>query len=324
MKIALFYLAKPKYGGWVTFTSHLYKSFVKLNIPVYLFKIGNTTESKQRHFNDNIFYQNVDLPTALNISQEFKSIITATDKTFHECTDRLLKNKSNLIIHDPTEMKGHLLESVKKHNTMPITIRAINVGNLRDLGIVSFFIKHPYIPYNKQKEEKTNLAVATSRIDFDKHTDIIIKANQNLKEKIKIYGAENRLYTFHKLDKIDDKWRKNYYGTFSNQVGGVFNILNKSKYMIDMSAIKRDGGGSQYTFLEGWDSRCIIILNKKWDIGSGNIMEHNKNCLYVENESELTTILEGDNDYESLINQGLTDLQSFNGEKVAKEYLKLI
>ena len=53
-------------------------------------------------------------------------------------------------------------------------------------------------------------------------------------------------------------------------------------------------------------------------------MEHNKNCLYVENESELTTILEGDNNYESLINQGLTDLQSFNGEKVAKEYLKLI
>lgn len=323
-KIALFYLAKPKYGGWVTFTSHLLKSFQKLNIPVFLFKIGNKTESKQRHFNDDVNYQNVDIKTAINISKNFQTIITAQDKNYLQITDELLKNNANLIVHDPTEMKLELIETIKKNNIKPITIRKINCDNLNELGIDSNFIQHPYIRYNKTKHKKNDLAVATSRLDFDKHTEIIVEANLKLSHKIKIYGAENRLYTFHKLNKLNPDWRKDYRGTFGNELGSVFKILNPSKYMIDMSAIKKDGGGSQYTFLEGWDAQCIIILNKKWNLGASDIMQSNKNCVFVEDANDLKKILESNNNFENLIQSGLENLKMFDGKKLAKDYLDII
>ena len=323
-KIALFYLAKPKYGGWVTFTSHLLKSFQQLQIPVFLFKIGNKTESKQRHFNDDVNYQNVNLTTAINISKNYKTIITAQDKNFLDATDKLLQNNANLIVHDPTEMKTELIETIKKNNIEPITIRNINCDNLLEMGIKSKFIQHPYIRYNNKIIDKTDFAVATSRLDFDKHTEIIVEANKKLDKKIKIYGAENRLYTYFKLKKIDENWDKNYYGTFSNHTGNIYNILNTHKFMVDMSAIKKDGGGSQYTFLEAWDSGCVVVLNKKWNINSDDTMKANINCLFVNNSDDLVNLLQKNNEYESIIQNGYKELQYFEGKKVAEIYLKVM
>ena len=41
-------------------------------------------------------------------------------------------------------------------------------------------------------------------------------------------------------------------------------ILKDAKYMIDMSIIKGDGGGTQYTFLEAIHHNCILILHNEW------------------------------------------------------------
>ena len=49
----LIYMAKPIYGGWVTFTAHL---CLKHNCN--LFKIGKKTEKNKRKFGYNIEYQN--------------------------------------------------------------------------------------------------------------------------------------------------------------------------------------------------------------------------------------------------------------------------
>ena len=327
--IPIFYLAKPKYGGWVSFTSHLYRSLEAIGEKPILFKITKTNATVKRHFSDNIFYQNINIETAINLSEQFKSIISAQDKNFIEATDKLLKNKAKIVIHDPNEMKDIFLNTIKKNHSKPIVIRESNVKNLKDNGINSDFIKHPYLTFNNKKSNKNKLAVATSRVDFDKHTEIIVEANMKLKEhidynKIEIYGAENRLYTFHKLNKINPEWRKDYRGTFGNELGSVFKILNPSKFMIDMSAIKKDGGGSQYTFLEGWDAQCIIVLNKKWDLGKNNIMKSNKNCIYVENSDELKKILESNQNFDHLIDQGLDCLKMFDGKKLAKNYLEII
>ena len=293
------------------------------------FKITKTNANVKRHFCDNIFYQNINIETAVNLSEQFKSIISAQDKNFIEATDKLLKNNTKIVIHDPNEMKDIFLNTIKKNNSKPIVIRESNVKNLKDSGINSYFIKHPYLTFNKKKNNKNKLAVATSRVDFDKHTEIIVEANMKLKEhidynKIEIYGAENRLYTFHKLNKLNPDWRKDYRGTFGNELGSVFKILNPSKYMIDMSAIKKDGGGSQYTFLEGWDAQCIIILNKKWNLGASDIMQSNKNCVFVEDANDLKKILESNNNFENLIQSGLENLKMFDGKKLAKDYLDII
>ena len=57
-KVALFYNAQPKYGGWVTFTIHLYRSLKECGVEPFLFKIGNTS-STARHFGDGVYYQNI-------------------------------------------------------------------------------------------------------------------------------------------------------------------------------------------------------------------------------------------------------------------------
>ena len=60
--------------------------------------------------------------------------------------------------------------------------------------------------------------------------------------------------------------------------------------MIDMSTIKEDGGGTQYTFLEAIYHDCVLILNNNW-ISKGNLFQSGVNCLGISNEQELAEIL---------------------------------
>jgi len=67
--------------------------------------------------------------------------------------------------------------------------------------------------------------------------------------------------------------------------------------MIDMSTIKDDGGGTQYTFLEAIYNDCILILHNDW-INKGTTFKNNVNCLSVKNEIELKDILNGEREYD--------------------------
>ena len=74
----------------------------------------------------------------------------------------------------------------------------------------------------------------------------------------------------------------------------------KCKFVIDLSTIKNDGGGTQYTFLEAIYNDCILILHNDW-INKDNIFKNNYNCLSVSNENELRNILESDGTYDNII-----------------------
>ena len=50
----LIYMAKPIYGGWVTFTSHL---CLKYNCDLY--KVANRTEKNKRDFGYGVNYKNL-------------------------------------------------------------------------------------------------------------------------------------------------------------------------------------------------------------------------------------------------------------------------
>ena len=67
--------------------------------------------------------------------------------------------------------------------------------------------------------------------------------------------------------------------------------------MIDLSTIKDDGGGTQYTFLEAIYNDCILILHDDW-INKGTTFKNNVNCLSVKNEIELKDILNGEREYD--------------------------
>ena len=146
-----------------------------------------------------------------------------------------------------------------------------------------------------------NYAASISRIDFDKNIDIICKCNNIIEyedKKVKIFGKENRLYVHHKLKDLNfedywyGKYPKNLPMTYNTGIGENKNldILKDCTFMIDLSTIKDDGGGTQYTFLEAIYNDCILVLNREW-IEKGTLFVEDDNCLAVKNEYELRDIL---------------------------------
>jgi len=295
----LLYLAKPIYGGWVTFTAHLSKM---KNYPIY--KITKRSEKNKRDYGYNCKYQNLNLGDILKLDN---ILITAVDKNFWQYLQFFPKN-TKIVIHDPTECKlskngNPLVQSVNNNepilqNFDIITIRETVQKYLKNtFNYDSLLINHPFYQYDKSNQGLKYNCVSIARIDFDKNTHILLKANQkiiNKKNHIYLFGAENRIYVHHKLKElnIQDYWKgkfpKNLEPSFDNK-----SILKNAKYMIDMSIIKGDGGGTQYTFLEAIYQDCVLILHNDW-INQGDLFQSGVNCIGVSNDDELSHIINND------------------------------
>lgn len=280
-KYNLVYMAKPPYGGWVSFTSHL--SLAK-DYP--LFKIGNKTEKKSRPFGYNVNYTNVSMNDLVKLPN---LLITAVDKKYYEHLDKI--PSATIVIHDPTELKEPVLNALKSGRFRVITIRK-TVHDLlkKQHKINNKFLLHPFHKFAINPNTTKNKSISISRVDFDKHTDIIIDANDNNRQiKTDIWGAQNDLYAYHKLR--DTNYKKYYKGKFGKTFSDLANLLEPAKFIVDMSAIKGDGGGSQYTFLEAIHFGCVLILNSKWTDNQKTPFVHGKNCYIVSNSDELNSIL---------------------------------
>lgn len=284
--IQLIYMARPIYGGWVSFTAHL---SLKYSLPLY--KIGSKTEEKQRDYGYGAQYQN----RAPNDLPKGRILITAIDKTYYEFLDKM-PDGTMIVIHDPTEVSGKGKEPVLKQLTRfkIITIRESVKKFLKEqFGLKSKLVIHPFYEYPCTSTKKVpGSAVSVSRIDFDKHTDIILTANKQLKDPIDIYGAINRQYVFFKLNDLG--FKRFYKGPFEKNFEDLDTILADAKYVVDMSVIKNDGGGSQYTFLEAMYQGCALIINAKWVDGSKTDFVEGKNCFIVADGEELASLLHKD------------------------------
>ena len=292
----LVYMAKPIYGGWVTYTAHM---SLKYDYPIY--KIGKRSEKNSRDFGYMTRYQNLCIE---EIIKKEHLIIVALDKHYYDYLQYFPK-ETQLVIHDPTELKNKdnpLLRDKLIDNFNIITIRQTVKDYLKNTyDIDSTFQTHPFYRYEKNKDSMNNYAVSISRIDFDKNTDIICKCNNIIEyedKQIKIFGKENRLYVHHKLKDLNfedywyGKYPKNLPMTYDTGIGEKKNldILKDCKFMVDLSTIKDDGGGTQYTFLEAIYNDCILVLHREW-IDKGNLFVENENCLAVKDEYELRDIL---------------------------------
>ena len=274
----LVYMAKPIYGGWVSFTAHLSHKF---GYPLY--KIGNRTEKKQRDFGYGIQYQNLSIQDVIRLPN---LLITALDNKYYHYLPHI--KRATIVIHDPTELKPPVLEALRQFQV--ITIRkSVHDLLLNEYHIANTFLYHPFYAFPKNVPNKKSGTVAISRVDFDKHTDIILRANRKLHRPVQIYGAINRLYVYHKLKQLD--FQKYYKGKFDKSFTALNNLLGNVKYVVDLSVIKHDGGGSQYTFLEAIYLGCALILNKKWVDGMKTPFKNGVNCFIIEDEHELVSLL---------------------------------
>jgi hypothetical protein len=297
----LLYLAKPVYGGWVTFTAHLSH---KLNAPIY--KIAQRNETFDREYGYECKYRNQSIGEIIKLDN---ILITAVDKHYWEYL-HLFPPETEIIIHDPTECKksrslNPLVQSTD-HSDKPllehfkvITIReSVQEYLMNQFNVKSQFMPHPFFSYKIPKIDGLgHKCVSIARIDFDKNTDILLKANQLLENKsdhIYLFGAENRLYVHHKLKElnIQEYWK----GRFPKNLSPIYDgksILKDAKYMIDMSIIKGDGGGTQYTFLEAIYHDCILILHNDW-INKGSLFISGYNCIGVGSAEELAEFIKND------------------------------
>ena len=308
----LVYMAKPIYGGWVTYTAHL---SLKNDYPIH--KIGKRTEKNLRDYGYNTKYHNLKIEDLIKLGN---LMITALDKHYYEYL-QYFPQGTLLVIHDPTELKNKSNPLIKDgliNKFKIITIRqTVKDYLMKTYNIDSQFLTHPFYQYEKNKESMNNYAVSISRIDFDKNTDIILKYNNLIEyddKCIKIFGKENRLYVHHKLKDLHfhDYW----YGSYPKNLpmtyttaGTERDILKDCKFMVDLSTIKDDGGGTQYTFLEAIYNDCILILNREW-IDKGDLFVENENCLAVKDEYELRDIL--------------LDIREYDKDKIVENARKIL
>src|SRR5215218_5110360 len=254
---AFFFPSDYMYGGGLTFSVHLLHSLGKKLV----FKISKSHEKRRRDFGYGIEYQNVPLTVFDSIKYPF-----ITDMYRH--FDRLKKLKRNdvtIVIHDPGEISRHNEPYLKYWNT--ITIRKSMQNFLQEnFGIESQFLYHPFYAYPishfGQDHHKRNEAVSISGVDFQKNIEIMLEANKTAKNPIKVYGWINKRYVTEKLDPAE--FSKYYQGKYDKSFSTISKILANSKFMVDLSSLPMDRGGTQFTFLDAINHNCAIILNKQW------------------------------------------------------------
>lgn len=286
MKVHLFYLSPNTTGGWVTFTAHLIDALEAAGVEVELRKIGNRTEPKRRNFGYGREYRNTSESDTYDLCINETVLIVAAAKKFKAQTDQMMDLGARIVVHDPTELKN--LPPVEFMQERVVVIRKNALRYLPD----ATFIRHPYTRQVEQAPTvKETLCVSTSRIDFDKNTTMLLDANRLLSadRQIDIRGFENRLYTKFKVIPDYPEWVQSV-AAYPREKDAAIDILRDALWMADMSVIKGDGGGTQYTFLEAWDAGAVPILHHEW-IMPDDDMVPTQNCLVVTSGSDLATIL---------------------------------
>ena len=291
-KFNLVYMAKPVYGGWVSFTAHL-----SLTTKSNVYKVGKRSERQTRDYGYDTKYQNLKID---EIIMKKNLLITAIDKNYYKYIDKF-PDGTYIVIHDPTEVKGNsCLELINNlFRFRVITIRKTVQEFLRKKhGIESIFLRHPFYKYPKTNFKKTG-AVSVSRIDYDKHTDILINTN--------------------KIDTMkEDDPESSYQGRFGKTFQDLNNILKDKKFVIDMSVIKNDGGGSQYTFLEAIYHDCVLVISDKWLTGKNDIFKNYGNCLLADGPERIYEILSTNNNYNQLVKESKKILSQHTNEDWTK------
>ena len=289
-----FFLSDYMYGGCATFTAHLLHTLNRREV----FSIAKRFEIRKRNFGYGIRYQNV----PLEYFDTVKNIFITDIFQHFECLGKLKrkgKREITIVIHDPGEISTFNEPYLKYWNI--ITIRKSMQQFLRNIyGMESKFIYHPFYPYQiqqqqgdgEEEEENKTHAVSISRIDFYKNIEIILDANKGAENPVKIYGWANSKYVSQRLD--TDAFNQYYQGKYVKSFNATSEILRKAKFMVDLSFLPNDGGGTQYTFLDAIYHNCAIILNRKWienvDAKYRDFKE-GENCYAVSKAEELKELL---------------------------------
>jgi hypothetical protein len=307
-KTQFLYLHRYLYGGGTTFTAHLIYTLKKQN-EIVISRIRESKRSQQnlRDFGYGLVYQNVTSDFLKGIRYPFITLFTPGYSHILPKFNQLTNNFDDikLVIHDPTNIPRKVVPHVKKWKI--ITIRKAVQHYLENkFGLQPLFLYHPFYPYPVTKQDITRSStISISRIAFEKNIEIILRANKflNNDQAIKIYGARRRRHYILRRQNLD--FYRQYYGQFEKSFHKLSDILSRAKFVVDLSVLKNDGGGTQYTFLEAVHNGCAIIVHRKWleDVDPKySDLREDHNCFAVGNEKELAELIKSDPDTTKIVN----------------------
>ncbi|TXH54320.1 MAG: hypothetical protein E6Q97_11220 [Desulfurellales bacterium] len=309
--INLLYLSGNTTGGWVTFTYHLVRSLELMGETVQIWKVGNNTEAKQRPFGYGLTYRNISASDAMELADV---LIAAVAKQQAGVAEALIGNGAKVVLHDPTELKAGLAGVAVER---PWVIRKAVAAQVPN----SVFIRHPYVRHPQPaKPPKKQGAISISRIDFDKHTELILDANR-LGADVEIRGFENRLYTKFKILPSYPEWTQSIAHYDRHDPAAAFKLLLPRKFMVDMSLIKGDGGGTQYTFLEAWDAGAVPVIQIDW-LRRNDDMKLEVNCIAVGGAGSLTAAVRRKTGIAPLVEAGYKQLRKHAPKVIVPQVLE--
>ena len=131
---------------------------------------------------------------------------------------------------------------------------------------------------------------------------------------IYLFGAENRLYVHHKLK--DMNFEKYWMGKYPKNLPMKYedkDLLDNCAFVVDMSFIVGDGGGTQYTFLEAIYHKWALILHKEW-VDKGDLFKNGVNCYVVGYTDNIS------GEISQIINKGIDEQY----KKIVKNASKLL
>jgi hypothetical protein len=295
MQIYLIHLINSfNLGGSTTYLVHLYDQFIAQGYEPVVLKRGKKRRTAHYYHVPVHYITDAEI---LFIAKNHKCIISYCFWSENaDLCKRLLALNVPMVVHDPAEFHDEWISIARTMNNT-IVIREQNKKNLHELGVASHYIQHPYNRAIKHSK-KTKFAICPARIDFRKHTEIVCAYNEVAENKIDLYGEVNRFMEFHKLLKLFPNWKQNYHGTIPAILGEQVKLVSQYQYSIDLTAIKKDGGGTQYCFLEAWDSGAVLILNKLWDTENSTALKEGENCFFVQDAIELQHVLDNRQTYD--------------------------
>jgi glycosyltransferase involved in cell wall biosynthesis len=304
----LLYLHRYLYGGATAFTAHLMHMLSKLRRNNIVLRVCKTSEMKQRDFGYGLNYMNISKNVLSDIDHPF--IVIFKDKflpALISLNKRTEGSSPLMVIHDYRDVSDSVLPFIKDYKLITMRKSVQNFLKVK-YELNSDFMYQPFYPYPAIIKKTRNRAVSISRISFEKNIDIILAANKMLDDNLSvmIYGCPSRIYVHKILGSAKAEFNKYYFGMFQKSFSTLTDILSQAKFVVDLSVLKHDGGGTQYTFLEAIHNKCALILHRKWleneDLNPSYCdFREGYNCFAVDNAEELAELIRGDQDTTRII-----------------------
>jgi hypothetical protein len=94
------------------------------------------------------------------------------------------------------------------------------------------------------------------------------------------------------------------------------------KFDVDLTHVKDDGGGTQYTFYEAANARSVPILWKGWfDVPEEwHVIKDGVNAVTVSSAEELGAVIESDKRYPDIIDANWQFIDQFDAKTQAQKF----